>query len=284
MLMIKIYMKEIMMKSIILPVDYNYIGVFLTLRCNLNCDYCINKQSKLIVREELSGRDWIKGLSRIRTRSDLPITLQGGEPTLHKDFYAIAGYFEDTKHFDLLTNGSFDVDEFINWIMPDLFNRQAKYANIRFSYHKNMNATALAIKVWNLQKEGYSVGVWGLSNNDNREIKSLCAGLNIDFRVKEYLDKSHGTYKYPEGLSNKLKRVLCKPSELLIAPDGLIYRCHSDLYAARNPIGYILDKEIKFPDYLLCDYFGDCNPCDLKLKTNRFQEYGHCSVEIKEIK
>ncbi len=33
-----------------------------------------------------------------------------------------------------------------------------------------------------------------------------------------------------------------------------------------------------------CDVFGHCNPCDVKLKTNRFQEFGHTSVEIIEAK
>jgi hypothetical protein len=32
-----------------------------------------------------------------------------------------------------------------------------------------------------------------------------------------------------------------------------------------------------------CYNFGDCNPCDVKIKTNRFQEYGHTSVEIINI-
>ena len=272
------------MKPIILPENYNYIAAFLTLCCNLNCDYCINRQGEFKVSEEMSGKDWIKGLLRIQTREDLSITLQGGEPTLHKDFYEIAGkLYDKNKKMDLLTNGLFDVGEFCNKISPSVFEREAKYASIRFSYHANTNMQALMAKVWLLQIRGYSVGIWGLDNIDNTEIQDFCKWLNIDFRVKEYLDKTHGTYKYPKALNGRLKKVLCKPSELLINPVGYIFRCHADLYANRNPIGHILADEITFPDYLPCDYFGACNSCDIKLKTNRFQEYGHCSVIIEGV-
>ena len=75
----------------------------------------------------------------------------------------------------------------------------------------------------------------------------------------------------------------CKTSELLINSDGLAYRCHSDLYSGRNPLGSILDEDFAVRDLAReCRFFGRCNPCDVKIKTNRFQEYGHTSVEIKK--
>jgi hypothetical protein len=65
---------------------------------------------------------------------------------------------------------------------------------------------------------------------------------------------------------------------------GSIYRCHSDLYEGRAPVGNILDPAFQIQEvFRLCDYFGHCNPCDVKLKTNRFQQFGHTSVEIKEL-
>lgn len=271
------------MKPIILPQHYNYIGAFLTLRCNLNCSYCLNKQGKLVVSPEMSGEDWIKGLSRIETREDLPITLQGGEPTMHKDFHMIASdlYEIHKKKMDLLTNGKFNVTEFLGHLHYNVFNRKAPYASIRFSYHQGLNDFYLTEKLDRMHSNGYNIGVWGLSNKDNTLMAKHCKDIGVDFRTKEYLDKDHGTYKYPEAVSGELHSVMCKPSELLINPFGNIYRCHADLYAERNHIGHILDEEITFPDYLPCDFCGECNPCDIKLKTNRLQEDGHCSVTIK---
>ena len=32
-----------------------------------------------------------------------------------------------------------------------------------------------------------------------------------------------------------------------------------------------------------CVVMGKCNSCDIKIKTDRFQRYGHSSVEIKNV-
>lgn len=231
----------------------------------------------------MSVYDWIKGLNRIQTRNDLPITLTGGEPTLHPEFYLIAKNVY--KHLDLLTNGNFSTKEFMRIFEPDKFKRNARYASIRFSYHHNYtNIYKLIKKVYRLQTEGYSVGIWGVGDTRrNRLLKKLCSFFDIDFRLKEFLDDKHGTYRYPRGLDGVRKKCLCKPSELLIAPDGRLFRCHYDLYHGVNSYGHLLDDKVKLPDdYLPCDNFGLCNPCDLKDKFNRFQNLGHCAVVIKE--
>ena len=276
------------MKKISLPPDYNYIGAFLTLDCNLNCTYCINKHGHIRPVIEMSGDDWFKGLSRIETRNDLPITLQGGEPTLHPQFYEIANLLHiKGKHLDLLTNGQFSAIKFMSHITPDVFKRGAKYASIRFSYHQKTNDIKLAMKAWSMQRCKYEVGVWSLNTLDNKRIEWYCKRVGIDFRVKEFLGlwngQLHGTYKYPDAVRMPVTReVECKPSELLIGPSGDIFRCHRDLYANNHAIGHILDKKIKFRGYMKCEHYGRCNPCDVKLKTNRFQEFGHCSVIIRK--
>lgn len=241
----------------------------------------MNKQGKLVIPSEMSAPDWVTGLERIQTREDLPITFQGGEPTIHKGFYDIASNLNE-KQLDLLTNGKFNRQIFMGRINYDIFKRKAPYACIRFSYHKGLNEEYLYDKIGIMQSEGYSVGVWGLDHVDNTDMQRFCKENNVDFRLKQFLDKEHGTYKYPDAVSGDLRQVLCKPSELLVNPSGNIYRCHADLYAERNHIGHILDDVIEFPDYSPCDFYGECNPCDIKLKTNRLQESGHCSVTIKE--
>ena len=50
----------------------------------------------------------------------------------------------------------------------------------------------------------------------------------------------------------------------------------------RAAIGHILDESFVIEDiFRPCRAFGLCNPCDIKVKTNRFQQYGHTSVEIE---
>ena len=269
------------MEKIILPERINYVGVFLSLRCNLNCPYCLNHQGEFTSTKEMSGADWIKALSRIETREDLPITLQGGEPTIHRSFYKIASNLHGKK-LDLLTNGKFNVNEFMGHIHSGIFRRKAPYASIRFSHHKGLNDKYLIDKVGQLQSNGYSVGVWGFDINDNTEMKRFCDDNKIDYRVKEFLDEGKGTYKYPEYMTGEIDECMCRPSELLIAPDGKIYRCHRDLYAGQGAYAHILDNEVEvLDDFKLC-IKPKCNRCDQKIKTNRLQIGGHCSVEIKE--
>lgn len=289
-----------MLKPYKIPDHFNYIGVFLTLRCNFACNYCINDYGQLMRGiDELSTAGWIEGLERIITRPDLPLTLQGGEPTLHPGCWDIANaLWRMDKPLDILTNGAFDVREFITKVNPEVFKREAKYASIRFSFHPSMHdAHALASKVWWLQNEGYNVGIWGLAHpmlkNQNRLMKKICANLNLDFRMKEFLGQYkgnwYGTMRYKGACKLDMEEqefegeVMCRTTELLINPAGYIFKCHSDLYANRYPIGHILDEELKdVGEWRGCPNYGECNPCDIKVKTNRFQEYGHTSVEIKE--
>ncbi len=281
------------MKEIIIPDNYNYIAVFLTLSCNYRCSYCLNSFGELKAEDKsLSGKDWVKGLNRIISRDDLPITLQGGEPSMHKDFIYIINNLRTELNIDILTNLQFDVEEFINKVNPDRLKRSAPYASIRVSFHPEVMLLKDTVsKALKMLDAGFSIGIWGilhpLYEDVILEAEAACKTQGIDFRTKEFLGeyntKSYGTYKYKGACDKKSqKKVLCSTTELIIGPDGNIYGCHSGLYENRTPIGHILEEDFKIIDeYRICHLFGHCNPCDVKIKTNRFQQYGHTSVEIK---
>lgn len=282
------------LSKIHVPETYNYIGVFLTFACNLRCSYCLNKFREVNpVYKNMEGKDWVKGLNRIVTRPDLPISLQGGEPTVHPDFYEIVNGVDRAINLDLLTNLQFDFNKFISRVDKDRFKRDAKYASIRVSYHIETMALLVTLdKVRALQDKGYSVGVWCVQYpGEETNIKHAQEKSNeygIDFRVKEYLGFYNGTmcgtYKYPLAVDGVRKKCECKPSELLLAPNGGIYRCHYDLYSGKNPYANLLDETVvPLVDFKECDNMGLCNPCDIKTKFNRFQENGWCSVEIKGV-
>ena len=290
-----------MLKTFKLPDHFNYIGVFLTLRCNFGCEYCINRHGDYKSVPELTPKQWIEGLSRLETRPDLPLTLQGGEPTLYEGWKGVAdALWRADKPLDLLTNGSFDFFKFVHYIDPRIFNREAKYSSIRFSFHPSQHdAHALATKALLLRDRGYSVGIWGLNHpackNQNRLMKKICDTYNVDFRMKDFLGmykgEWHGIMKYEGACSQDCNdpqfegKVLCRTTELLINPSGDIFRCHADLYVNRHSIANILDEDlVGIGAWTECENYGMCNPCDIKVKTNRLQEYGHTSVEIREVK
>lgn len=266
-----------------LPKEINYAELYLTFKCNLGCDYCINKQSGLEGRGERTGEWWIKFLNNIDF-GDVALTIGGGEPTTHPDFYKILEKTNVKK--DLLTNLQFNVDEFITKAKPEWFSKSdnPSYKSIRASYHTSMDANDTIKKLVKLQNAGFKVGLFGLNHpinlQKNMEMAELARENKIYFFIKDFLGKwnkqLYGTYQYPKGLSGNIKPVKCRSNELIIAPDGNIHRCHRDLYHNENPIN--INNLYKFKS---CSNFGDCNPCDLKLKTNRFLQDGNCQVEIK---
>ncbi len=283
---------------------HNYIAFFLTLNCNLKCPYCINlhnsgSRHNSIARKIMTADEWIKAANRFILRRDIPLTIQGGEPTLHRGFYKFVNEVKEEIKLDLLTNLMFDVDKFINNVPPWRFNREAPYAPIRVSYHPGQNnIDELIKKTFELQDAGFQIGLYGILHPDESikkhiiETQKKCLNLGIDFRTKEFLGewngKLYGTFLFDDSISREeMQFCECRTTEILVGPDGYVYRCHSDLYKKRNPISHILDENFtdseieRFRD---CYYFGDCNPCDVKVKTNRFQIFGHTSVEIKNFR
>lgn len=285
-------------RELVLQKDCNYIGIFLTLGCQLKCSYCINIQlyerpTLHQMLKPMSIHDWIEGLNRIPARLDLPITLQGGEPTTHFGFYEIVKAVD--KPMDLLTNAQFNIDEFIKEVPTSKFKRNAPYASIRVSYHPEQMALADTVnRVSTLKEAGYQVGVWMVEVPDQmgklEEARSAFMDKGIDFRTKElmgdYKGHVYGTYKYPGAVGSEATRnVLCRTTELLVAPNGDIFRCHSDLYNLRRAVGNLIDPSFHSApsDFARCPFYGTCVGCDIKVTNNRFQEGGWTSVEIKEL-
>lgn len=281
------------MKEVIIPEELTYIGVFLTFRCSFGCSYCINQRKTLKRRGEITPQEWIDGLNRLLLNMDLmvPITLQGGEPSVYTGYLKVIKGLKDEFYIDMLTNLDFDIEEFMREIPPNRLQRDVPYASIRVSYHPEFSdLDRLLEKIVRLQDNGYSIGLFVVDHpeTDIDSIKEKAVVLGVDFRTKEFLgvhdSNLYGQYKYPDAVNGKeLKAVQCKTTEMLIAPDGYIHRCHRDLYHGENPVAHILDEDlsITFP-FRGCDRYGECNPCDIKIKNNRFQQFGHCSVIIRD--
>lgn len=299
--------QPINMKQVLPPItpkpDHNYVAFFLSFACNLRCAYCINlhdngSRSEQARRHYMSADDWIVAANRLVLRPDLPLTLQGGEPTLYPDFFRFVQEVKPEIKMDLMTNLMFDVDAFIANVPVWRFTREAPYASIRVSYHPGQNTIEdLIAKTHKLQDAGFRIGLYGIEHPDEtihshiKDIQEKCLKLGLDFRTKEFLGEHngamYGTFKYEECVAgSSLKQCECRTSEIIVDPAGDVYKCHSDLYRARQPIAHILDadfSEESIDEFRSCESYGDCNPCDVKVKTNRFQVFGHTSVEIRNI-
>ena len=267
------------------------------------CDYCINlhdngSRTTQAKRRQMSADEWITAANRLVLRADLPLTLQGGEPTLYPGFFKFVNEVKPEIKMDLMTNLMFDVDKFIANVPVWRFTREAPYAAIRVSYHPGQNdIDDLIRKTCKLQAAGFRIGLYGIEhpnpdiNRHIKEIQATCLASGLDFRTKEFLGEydgvMYGTFKYDDCVAGtEMKRCECRTTEIIVDPSGSVYKCHSDLYRGREPVAHILDadfNEESLEEFRPCQWYGDCNPCDVKVKTNRFQIFGHTSVEIRNI-
>jgi len=279
--------------------DCNYIAAFVTMACNYRCGYCINSFASAGRNNAglMKGEQWLAALSRLsnldRLQGTVPVTLQGGEPSLHPDFYEIINSLPNRIRIDILTNLSFDVEEMIRRVNPQRLRREAPYASIRVSYHPGqVELKELLTKTRRLLAANFHVGIWAVLHPQHEEhilqVQRQARQEGIDFRTKEFLGfyqgKLYGRYRYPQAcLRQSRRQVLCRTTELIIGPAGDVYRCHHDLYEKYQPIGRILDPDFRMTgEYRRCDCFGHCNPCDIKVKTDRLQQFGHTSVKIRK--
>lgn len=218
-----------------LPDTLNYVGVFLTLECNLGCSYCINDpqqagQREILfpiqaksLRKCLTPSEWAQALNRIPYRQDLPITLQGGEPMLYWNSKGLGVILSETPHyFDLLTNFALKPDVFANSLnnQQHKLQRDAPYPSIRVSYHAEemdrvwhkRGFTELVNRCDALRDYGFrvspvkaesDVGIYMVAHPQNKmtaEMESAYTG-RVPFETKEFLGihegKLYGHYLYP---------------------------------------------------------------------------------------
>ncbi|MCP4220903.1 MAG: radical SAM protein [bacterium] len=287
------------MKPVSIPGNYDYVGVYLTDKCHLSCDYCITRHHNSDFGKTsavlLDADSWIAGLNRLVLPEGIPLTLQGGEPFLYKGIWEILNNLEhkvdiltalppflEKKHFQQLKT--------LNWNK-----REAPYPTIRVSYHKGQNDYERLIeRIADLQ-DMLSIGLFylehpGHSVSEIEALREYAAKYGVELRTKEFLGKwqgkQYGNLLYKDAAKGSPLGIFvkCRNTVVPIGPDGTIHRCHSNLYFNRkdSAIGNITADELVFPDtHLDCKHYGLCNECDVKVKTNHLQIFGYTSVDIE---
>jgi MoaA/NifB/PqqE/SkfB family radical SAM enzyme len=241
----------------------------------------------------MSGKEWVRAINRIVSRADVPVTIGGGEPTKHPDFYYIIRNIKPELGIDLLTNLEFNVDEFMaNIPLEKIKLNPFSDAAIRVSYNPGItDFDQLAAKTLKLKQHGYSIGIWTVAYpgyaKEIRIARQKSKMSGVDFYIKEFLGWHHGRlyghYKYPDAIGkDKTRKVLCRTVELSVSPNGNIHRCQRDIFSGENPIGHILDPKFQIEDkFRPCNSYGKCNPCSVKIRT-RPQKHSYTLVEIQK--
>jgi sulfatase maturation enzyme AslB (radical SAM superfamily) len=291
------------MNKILVPQDYDYIGVYLTSQCFLKCSYCLTNHHRadFIGRQDtvqLSAKDWVRSLNRLVLPKDVPITLQGGEPFLYKGIWEILENIDQKVDIMTALPPFLTRKHFLKLKTRAWNQRPAPYPTIRVSYHSGQNDFKELVERIADLNDVLSIGLYYLTHPSIPEeeiatMKRYAKARGVELREKDFLGlhqgKMYGELKYSGAVEGKRSGipVLCRNTVVPVAPDGRIYLCHSDLYFNRvdRALGNILDEDFEFPrEHLPCPNFGLCSECDVKIKTNHLQQYGYTSVDIRLLK
>ena len=192
------------MLNLVLPEHYKYIAALITMRCNLDCSFCLNAfSSKHFNRRsfsEIGGKYWIEGLNRILPKTGVPVTFSGGEPFLHRDFIDIVNNLKKDLEIDILTNlqwGVNGIERFINNVDPNRINRNSPYPSIRVSYHPEQmgNGASLIENVKKLRDAGFKIGIYAVQYPSPKQLEAItqmqfrCANEDLFFRIKDFTGK-----------------------------------------------------------------------------------------------
>lgn len=294
--------------KLVVPDSLNYIACFLTLECNLNCSYCINDaeqrgdRRKVFSieadkpRTELTPDEWVRALRRLPVKADLPVTFQGGEPTVYWKGLGLGSILTgiDSKA-DLLTNLVVRPQGFSSRLRGQIgkFKRDLPYPAIRVSYHEKEMKRIWGEKAFEeLVRHCVELGNLGLTvdpdfrksdvgiymvdhpeNHVTEEMKATAAG-KVPLMVKDFLGvhegELYGQYAYPystdliaRNLHPKTLSCECHTTELLIDPLGFVWRCHLYLYKAwekRTPISLFATLEERQFDFSGLGAEGNFHP------------------------
>ena len=271
---------------------YNYIGIFLTFDCPRGCSYCLNQSgSGLVKRAIVSGKDWIEALNKFQT--DIPLTFNGGEPLLHPDFFEILNGLSKSIKTDLLTTLPVSAQKFIENLNPERFERDLPYSAIRVTFHPEIMDLAKTVEiVRSIQSKGFDIMInlvdHPYQTQETNAYKDRIQEAGITCIVKPflgYLDGVlYGQFKYQDACSKTfIRNIECKTSVLLIDPAGDVYRCHGNMFSKNSQglMGNIFEKDLDLSQRTAsCANYGNCHPCDVQTKFDRFGHWGYAAMDI----
>ncbi len=264
-----------------LPTPEIHVWVaYLTARCNVACDYCIQKPQMVPGQkrkpwgryQELTGRQWVDALNSFPVRPEHPLILTGGEPSLHKDFFFVASRLEGYQ-LDMTSNLTFDVDA----LAREMNAHGKRFATSFHTYHPKF----LAPEKWLEQAERLRDS--GIVERPTFSMVNLQRfphfrddehDRNVQ-KLVELADRSGLLYQFNEfrgthmgeafNREHKL-RIDCTSAWVNVDPEGNVFNCQYHLTERKHSFGNVTDIASCKPlpamgEFFACTDFGYCDPC-----------------------
>lgn len=258
--------------------DKKFFYLHITDRCNLECSYCYNRESRNS-KSDLNFEKWKNIIDKIIPYAN-KILLTGGEVTLHKHFKEIVKYIKQNNNkveVCIISNGSLDYEKMelestlklidhIDFSCDNIkdnnherigFNREIFLKNLKYFEKLEMTNKISIATVWTKN---------GLDNI--KEIESFCHEKGIGFSmtlciphkpediikmpsVSEHVDyiKSHAKHRLStdnevEDPGNKLCTCKAASTTFSIDAKGNCYPCQSFHFPIFN-LGNLLECEFE---------------------------------------
>lgn len=230
-----------------------HLHIYLTLRCNHDCYFCVNKQYNSKIRfSEKSGKDWLDYLNRLYNLEQ--IFIQGGEPFLHPDAIKILNGL-DGFNVIVFTNLPHAFIEEIEQIKP-------KNNNIIFkiSYHPLSDKRSIAQFVGDMNRIPVDI----------KRIPHLIDIPEVSYALFARGFRKYGIFLQREDVSletennkitDKYETVICNSHMEVVSPDMVVYRCLGLMMRQIEKGSFPLDKYNFCGGFQECEYYGLCGTC-----------------------
>lgn len=245
------------LKKVILPPRFDgWLRVYLTLKCNLNCPYCVHNHnlndSKALDYQMASWRQWAEFINQTRRN----VIFTGGEPFLYPNFIELLNAINREIKVKIYTNLGADLQS---------FTRDCKKPVTFFAtYHpssgplENFINTINRIRTAGKFKGNIHMVGWSKQRNFVSEAKETFA------KNKWYVYIDDDQYLLANCSSLKFrKKAQCTRRIYLIAPDGRRFLCVSKMLRQIDALGNVFERGLGQELITVkCEEYGYCNPCD----------------------
>lgn len=238
------------------PVFDGRVRAYLTLRCQLNCEFCVNTHvdGGIHLHEYplLSPVQWI----RIFNSLGRDIVITGGEPLLYPGLGEIVPGVDPELDITIYSNLMIPLKGDTAWL-------RRKGLSLYVSYHPSYGDDTVFMENVRLLKQlSVPFTIHAIDVMGREKLEKMCADRLAGCAVNIIIDKDQRKL-FESSAKMFKKRVRCQRSIILIAPDGCRYQCVSRMVRRVKPLENLLKEPLSAEcRTVVCGDYGYCAPCD----------------------